>query len=137
MARPALSSGRNRDLGPYNTNMYNTLAYNQKKRVGAQNVTVTTDDLFKRIMTWRLYRGDGKVFNIQWLKRRIARFLTFPNGTSGNIDNTNNIHVTFGSGNQVNILLPAVPNATILKEAIDSGAVELPFQFTYSVTVAS
>ena len=135
--RPALSSGRTQDIGPYNTAVYNLLEYNQAKRVGANNVTVTTDDLFKRIMTWRLYRGDGNVFNLKWLKRRIIRFLTYPNGTSGNIAETYAVSVTFGSGNQINIVLPPVLNASILKEAIDSGAVELPFQFTYSVTVAS
>lgn len=137
ISRPALSSGRNPDLGPYNTSVYNFLMYNETRRIGAQNVTVTTDDLFKRIMTWRLYRGDGKVFNLRWLKRRIARFLTYPNGGTGVIAETYDISVTFATGNQINIILPAVPNATILKEAIDSNAVELPFQFVYSVTVAT
>lgn len=137
MRRPTLSSGRNQDLGPYNTAMYNLLMYNEAKKVGANNVTVTTDDIFKRIMTWRLYRGDGKIFNIEWLKRRIVRFLTFPNGTSGRIEQTYDVSVTLGSNSVINILLPGVPNANILKEAIDSGAVELPFQFTYSVTISA
>jgi len=33
------------------------------------------DDGFKRLMMWYLYRGDGDVFNINWFKKRIARFI--------------------------------------------------------------
>jgi hypothetical protein len=54
-----------------------------------------------------------------------------------NVDNTYNIDVTF-TGSQVNITLndsATFTESTILKEAIDSGALELPFQFTYVVTV--
>lgn len=38
------------------------------------------DDIFKRILTWNLYKGDGKRFSMRWLKRRIARFLFGGNG---------------------------------------------------------
>jgi hypothetical protein len=87
-------------------------------------------------MTWRLYRGDGKTFNLNWLKRRIVRFLNGPNGTDPVIDNTYAVSAFYATRFQVDIILPAVPNATILKQAIDSGAVELPFQLSYSVTIA-
>ena len=96
------------------------------------------------------------------------RFLVGANGTAPNIDQTYQVSVTFGVGNQVNITLVTgerrvtggalfnafapntvpfnalettfeplapLPNAAILKEAIDSGVLELPFQFTYVVTV--
>jgi hypothetical protein len=134
--RPSLSSGTNKNLGPYNTTPYNTVPYNGFIRVGTSNVTVTNDDIFKRIMTWQLYRGDGKVFNLIWLKRRIIRFLTGVNGTAPRIDNTYSVSAAYGSRYQVNVLLPADPNSTILKEAIDSGVLNLPFQLTFSVTIA-
>ena len=137
MQRPVLSSGNNADLGPYNTAAYNQIPYNTDQKVGASNVTVVTDDIFKRIMTWNLYRGDGKTFNLNWLKRRIVRFLGGPNGTSPAIDNTYAVSAFYATRYQIDILLPADPNATILKEAIDSGAVGLPLQIKFSVTIAT
>lgn len=98
MIRPALSSGQNTDVGPFNTYAFNTLAYNVRKTVGPSNVTVTNDDIFKRIMTWNFYKGDGNVFNVRWLKRRIMRFLLGTNGTAPNVDQTYAISVTYGPG---------------------------------------
>lgn len=166
--RPTLSSGHNRNLGLLNTFSPNVLSPNQRRIVGAQNVAVTTDDFYKRIMTWNFYRGDGKVTNIRWLKRRIMRFLLGTNGVDINPDATYQVSVTFGISGQVNITLikgirtvtggaipgrtllnrkgpneinsvytsvDPLPNVVILKEAIDSGALQLPFQFTYVVNV--
>ena len=82
----------------------------------------TTDDVFQRIMTWFLYKGDGKQINVKWLKRRVMRFLSGIDGTGGapipsdivmakdsngapvywptfyNIDNTTQISVEFAGG---------------------------------------
>jgi hypothetical protein len=136
MSRPSLSSGRNQVLGPYNTAQYNVVPWDGFEIIGPQNITVTTDDIFKRIMTWRLYRGDGKTFNLEWLKRRIMRFLLGDNGTDPGITNTYQVSAFYASRFQIDIVLPNLPNATVLKQAIDSGAVELPFQIAFSVTVA-
>lgn len=166
--RPYLFSGGNRSLGPFNTYQLNTVPFNTIKRVGPQNVAATNDDIFKRIITWNFYKGDGTNFNIRWLKRRVWRFLNGANGTDFNIDETYRVSVTFGLDNQINITiingirtiiggalfnrfslngapfnslkttftsLPQVPNATYLQEAIDAGVLQLPFQFTYVVTV--
>lgn len=165
--RPSLSSGRNTNLGPLNTYNLNTLGLNTLRVIGPQDITVTSDDFYRRILTWNYFKGDGRVFNIRWLKRRIMRFLLGVNGTAPNVDTSYQVSVTFGVGNQVNIRLiqgvrtvtggaflngfrlntrrlnelttqftSLVPlqNAGILKEAIDSGALQLPFQFTYAVT---
>jgi hypothetical protein len=136
MTRPVLFSGRNNDLGPYNTAALNVLAFNETRKVGASNVTVTTDDIFKRIMTWRLYRGDGKTFNVTWLKRRIMRFLNGPNGTDPIIDNTYAVGVTFGPNRTINIVLPIHDFSGTLAQAIQSQAVELPFQYSFNVTLS-
>lgn len=166
MVRPTLSSGRNRDVGPLNTYPPNTLAPNQRKTIGPSDVTVTTDDVFKRIMTWNFYKGDGNVFNVRWLKRRVMRFLIGVDGTAPNIGQTYAISVTFG-GDLISIRItpgsrlisggalpnriglnrlppnslitfanptqPQFPMAPTFKEAVESGALQLPFQ--YSVTV--
>jgi hypothetical protein len=169
LERPALPSGKNQNIGTLNTFHFNQIAMNTLKVVGNQDFYATTDDIFKRILTWQFFKGDGKVFNVRWLKRRIMRFLFGTNGTSYNVDQTYTVSVSFGAGNQVNIDIglgtrritggallnkfalnrtrtneldttftpsPAIPTAIILKAAIESGAVELPFQFTYVVNVA-
>lgn len=136
VARPVLSSGQNPDEGPYNTFMFNELAFNELRAEGASDVTVTSDDIYKRILTWRLYRGDGKTFNMLWLKRRCKRFLFGVNGTDIPIDNTYEISASYAANRQINIVLPPVENATILKEAIDTGTLDLPFQYTFSVTIS-
>lgn len=105
MSRPSLSSGLNRDIGPFGTWVIGKIPFGSRVRVGSQNVVVTTDDIFQRCITWNFYKGDGKVFNIRWLKRRIMRFLEGTNGTAPNIDQTYVVSVTFGVGNQVNVAI--------------------------------
>lgn len=104
--RPLLGSGRNHNLGPLNTYLFNALPMNALKVIGPQNVTAVTDDVFQRVMTWSFYKGDGFVVNIRWLKRRIIRFLTAANGTAPNIDQTYAISVSIG-GNIVTIRISA------------------------------
>lgn len=105
MQRPSLSSGVNRNLGPYNTTAYNTLAYNGRQVIGPTDVVATTDDIFKRILTWNFSRIDGYYFTIRWLKRRIMRFLLGQDGASPAVPDTSLVSVTFGVGNQVNVRL--------------------------------
>jgi hypothetical protein len=166
MRRPALGSGNRSVIGPFNTYGFNVLPYNMIRRLGSQADFVTTDDFFRRILTWHIQKSYGKVFNIRWLKRRIMQFLLGVDGVPFNVDSTYQISVTFGIGNQVNInflagvhstlggalfnrmgfnqkaynelntsFVPFTPliNIPQLKAAIQSGALELPFQFTYVV----
>ncbi len=51
------------------------------------------DDYYKRIITWAFYKGDGHQFSINWLKRRVVRFLLGMNGIAPTIDNTYDISV--------------------------------------------
>ena len=105
IARPTLFSGKTKDIGPLNTWPLNSIAFNARKIVGPQTYYVTTDDIFKRVITWLVFRGDGKVFNIRWLKRRVMRFLNGVNGTSYAIDNTYQVSVSFGVDGEVTIRL--------------------------------
>ena len=168
IARPSLSSGRNRNLGPFNTYVLNSIPFNKQEIVGPQNVTIVTDDIFKRVITWNFFKGDGKYFDVRWLKRRVMRFLLGVDGVNFDVDQTYQVSVTFGVGNQVNITLltgvrrltggallnhfipntmgfnvarttfeplTPLPNAEILKEAIDTGVLQLPFQYVYVVAI--
>lgn len=102
--RPTLTSGTLPILGAYNTVAYNVLPYGGQKRSGVLVYTPVSDNIFRRIIIWHFYKGDGFQFNIRWLKRRIARFLfASPLCLNPNIDQTNQISVTFGEGNIVYI----------------------------------
>jgi hypothetical protein len=168
MARPALATGERAKKGMFNTYMFNAWQLNKFALVGPTDIVATTDDIYRRILTWHLYKGDGKVFNIRWLKRRIMRFLIGDDGSAPNIDQTYQISVTFGANNSVSIRLldsiasvekaalfnkfmfnalpfnylktkvtplTPLPNRVIFKEAFQSGALEMPFQYTYTVTI--
>lgn len=103
--RPVLPSGRNRNIGPLNTYRFNVLRAEQVKIIQPTQFYATTDDVFKRIMTWHLYRGDGRQFDIRYLKRRVQRFLTGTNGTGGQTDQTYQVSITFGPNYEVDINL--------------------------------
>ena len=165
--RPVLPSGNTSNFGAYNTDAYDSISYNQQKIIGPSTFYATTDDIFKRILTWNLYKGDGRIFNVRWLKRRIMRFLNGVNGTDPGVNQTYQISVSFGPSGQVNIRIlsqirtvtagayntstynsraydsessfittyTAFQLAPILQSAINSGAVQLPFQFNYIVSV--
>lgn len=170
MIRPSLSSGLYSLLGPYNTAQYNTIVYNARELLYPEQIVATNDDIFRRILTWHFSKGDGKNFSIQWLKKRVMKFLFGENGKNINIDQTYQISVTFGPNSEVTIRFvlglrtitsgamysqnnftynstlynqldstyeayPNLPNMTTFAEAIASGVLELPFQFTYDVVI--
>lgn len=104
MTRPSLpGAGSPVVTGPFNTFPFNSQPFNSRKSVAPTNFYATTDDIFKRIITWNFFKGDGQVFNIRWLKRRVMRFLTGPNGVDPGVNQTYQISVTFGLNHQVNI----------------------------------
>lgn len=168
ISRSSLPSGNNKSFGPLNTFTANSMVPNGYKLIGPNNYYATNDDIFKRIITWHFYKGDGKVFNVRWLKRRILRFLNGSNGEDCATDQTYQISVEFGIGNQINIrilngvasltggalprrftpntMMPNQANikitvltplqyAPILQSAINAGVLELPFQYTYVVSI--
>lgn len=167
--RPALPSGRSKIIGTLGTYRYGTRTIGTIRLVGPANISITSDDVFKRIITWNFYKGDGNRFTVRWLKRRVARFLSGTDGAAPNIDQTYAISVTFG-GSIVNIrigggarkivggalygrlgfgrmipygslqtIFESGPNppefANAFKAAMDSGVLQVPFQYTFAVTV--
>lgn len=103
--RPVLPAGLSKMLGPFNTAAFNTIPFNDFKLLGPASFYVTSDDVFKRVLTWHLWRGDGRTFDVRWLKRRVQRFLTGTDGGPGQTDQTYQVSVTFGAGNQIDINL--------------------------------
>lgn len=138
ISRPALPVGHDSIIGPLNTWALNTIPFNTRRLVSGATFYVVNDDIYKRCMTWALFKGDGKQFTINWLKRRCIRFLNGVNGTAPTIDNTYDIGVTF-SGTTVTITVhnsATYSQAAVFQAAVDAQVLELPFQFTFSVTLA-
>ncbi|NCB57460.1 MAG: hypothetical protein EOM46_08100 [Gammaproteobacteria bacterium] len=102
---PVIISGKRTVYGPYNAMLFNQLPFNGRKVVNQSEQVVVSDDLFKRIMTWNFYKGDGYYFTIPWLKRRIMRFLTGVDGVDIVNDQHWSISVLFSdTGASVSII---------------------------------
>lgn len=93
--RPLLVNVKTELRGVYNHLQYNTLPYADFKREVTNEQPTNDDDLFKRILTWNFYRGDGFNFTVAWFKRRIVRFLTGEFGTAGATDAHFSVSVIF------------------------------------------
>jgi hypothetical protein len=134
--RPGLPTAGITAIGPYNTYVYNQrLPYGGNIPGQAQTYIPTTDDVYKRCLTWNFYKGDGLAFNVPWLKCRIIRFLTGMNGTAPAIDNTYDISVAFEGPYTATISLDTSPMAITLKSGIESNALALPFQINWIVNL--
>ena len=122
--------------GVYNEPIYDTSIYNENIVITPSGTYETTDDIFKRIITWNFYKGDGYYFNITWLKNRVYRFLAQANGIPAPIPNTYDISVTFGVSNAVNITIASgslTALAPILQAGINTGALQVPFQYNFNI----
>lgn len=100
---------------------------------------LATDDIFKRIITWHFYKGDGREFTIPWLKNRVLRFLAGTNGTAPNVADTSGVSISFVSYT-VTIDVSAVPNVPsnvleAFKDSVLGRILELPPQYSFVVTI--
>jgi hypothetical protein len=97
MARPALNSGRPVVMGTLNTygcdwvfpewgaappNVAVAFGLNILQFLSVGDIVITDDDLYRRILTWHLFKADGNYFSLRWMKRRVWRFLYGHNGIS-------------------------------------------------------
>lgn len=169
VARPTLYSGRYRSVGAFNTFALDTLAIGALKRVGTfADVAVTSDDVYKRIITWHVWKSDGKQVGVQWIKRRVVRFLYGVNGADAR-GSAQQVSVLFSRGaltitivtgkrrvtggaifgkmpfnktainstTTVLTMLATPPLAAIFKEAVDTGALELPAQYVVTCRIGT
>jgi len=136
--RPSLGSpAQFSPLGVYDTVPYDTTAYTQNITTGSNNYYIVDDDVFKRILTWNFYKGDGFQYTTSWLKRRVKRFLLGVDGVDFSIENTFEIGVTYSSGNAIEITIPNYDISPIFESALLSGVLHIPFQYIYSVNISS
>jgi len=143
LSRPSLPYGMLKTIGPLNTWLLNTYVLNTLIVSGTVTDFTTNDDIFKRIITWFFFKGDGMSYSTTWLKRRIMRFLVCSNGTATNIDNTYPISVAFEGGGNVLVTitvsggLVTLPVAQVFQAAVQVGAVSLPFQLSFTVNIVN
>jgi hypothetical protein len=58
------------------------------------SATSATDDYYRRVLTWWLYVGNGRQFNIEVLRLKVARFIYGTNGTDVTLSQAQAIHIT-------------------------------------------
>lgn len=131
-----MSIGYPRAIGPLNTFNLNQEAPNELKVIANSQSFAVSDLIYQRIIQWNIFKGDGKIFTLRWLKRRCIRFL------SGDIfpDDTYQISVSFTGATAVLIMISegSVPLTLVnyLIAGIEGGVLELPFQYNYVVEMA-
>ena len=131
--RPVLASQTSEESAGYDSSTYNTVPYNFLSYSASGTSQQATDDIFKRSMTWNLYKGDGQYFTIQWLKNRVARFLHGPNGTDcAVLDYQPSVTI---SGKTFTVTDFANSNYTALQLCYQ--AYFLPFPFQYQLAFAT
>ena len=94
IARPVISSITSKSYGPYNTEPFDFGPYGTRKVTSSGSVTIVNDDIYKRVLTWYLYLGDGRQMSVMWLRRRVARFIYGTNGADIPADDFHNISIT-------------------------------------------
>lgn len=134
-SRPAVQLLRFRAArGPYDTVEYDEIPYAHIQNYKAGQYTYMDDDIFKRVLTWNFYKGDGFGFSIPWLKRRIARFIHGADGTDPPVQSTSDVGVTVAGG----VFTLSIPDygdgvAGALQSAIQQGFTKLPFIYSYDI----
>ena len=154
LQRTSLTQTVSGAVGPLNTTELNTQPLNAFTAPTSVYYNIT-DDVFKRILTWNFYKGDGKRFCMKWLKRRIMRFLVGTDGLDPNPlspdfvvgpENTQAVSVTVASdvltvtinGAYISSLVQLQPQIIdIFKAAFLGGVLDLPVQYTYAVNVVT
>ena len=96
---------------------------------------VATDDIYKRCLTWALYKADGSQASLHWIRRRTARFIFGPYGVDVSPNYFSQVQVTI-SGDAVTITVPNDTSGQWFQQCINNKVLPLPFQLTYSVTLA-
>lgn len=118
--------------GPYNTVEYDQIPYAHLSNFVNGQYAFMNDDIFKRVLTWNFYKGDGFQFSVPWLKRRIARFIHGKDGHAPPLTDTFDVSVTVNKG-LFTLVIPDYGDgvADELKGAIQQGFVKLPFMYRF------
>jgi hypothetical protein len=135
ITRPVLSTQSSIVRAGYNVFPYNTVPYDYLSFSASGTAEVASDDIYKRLLTWILYRGDGQMFTIGWLKNRVNRFI---NGAGGSdypvLNDPPSITV---SGNTFTVTTFQDSVSVALQELLASRTASFPFQYNIEFNLAS
>jgi len=93
ITRPVFSSLVRKFRGGLNALPMNVVAMNSGHLFQSGTATLATDDYYRRVATWILYVGNGRQFNVENLRLRVARFIYGTNGTDVTLSQTQTIHI--------------------------------------------
>jgi len=135
--RPSVTTGSIESFESINQSPINEQAINSRRIINNEFLQSTTDDIYRRVLTWNMYKGDGLIFNTQWLKRRVLRFMNGANGISPTIDQTVSCSVVVSGTTFSVYVIGATSLGQTLNSLIQSGACITPFMYSISVTASS
>lgn len=164
ISRPVIGTTATTTKGQVNSYAANTLAANRHLIRRSGTVSVATDDIYKRVLTWHLYLGDGRQMTLDWLRRRIARFLYGENGADIPVDylkyvsisrpnlppvgaantyaantyavNTHRARAQFAR-HALQIKIPNNHTGQIFQVLLSQGYLAIPFQVRFTVVLSS
>ncbi|HDR9497032.1 TPA: hypothetical protein QDC06_000217 [Burkholderia cepacia] len=162
ISRPVISTLTVATSGQVSTVPVNTSAINRHLIRRSGTVSIATDDIYKRVLTWHLYLGDGRQMSVQWLRRRVARFLYGENGADIPVDylprvgitrpslpaigalnttpvnayalNTHKARAQLGT-RALQITIPNTQMGQIFQVLLREGYLAVPFQVNFSVVL--
>lgn len=158
--RPVISTLRTTKAGAWNSESFNAIPFDGFRYSQSGTATPADDDIYKRLLTWYTYRGDGVQMSVEWLRRRIARFVYGTNGSDidvgliANISITTNYAPPSGPWNtfslnsmgfnffvgsirhQLTILVPDTLSGQIFVQLFSAGEIPLPGPLIYLIGVA-
>jgi hypothetical protein len=132
--RPVLSTLSTSFMAGVNAFALNVPALNEGEKSSSGTAMIASDDIYKRVLTWWLYRGDGKTFSVRWLKNRVNRFLNGPNGLDYAVLNSPPSIVP-NNGN-FTITVPHTTSGQFFSQCVSNNVLCLPFQYTYTVDIS-
>jgi hypothetical protein len=137
--RPSVTTGGQTSVDATATYYTGLTATATRKITSTEALQSVNDDIYRRVLTWNYYKGDGFVFSIQWLKRRVYRFMFGPNGIPPDPqDNTYAVSVSVsGSAFTIAVDIADPTVGTLLNSLIGSGACAVPFLCTFTLTASS
>ncbi|MCM2546203.1 hypothetical protein ACVCII_03990 [Burkholderia glumae] len=131
--RPVLASQTTVQRAGYNSVPYDSLAYNEQYFSASQTASLANDDIYKRVLTWHLYRGDGMQFSMQWLKNRISRFSNATNGADWPV--LNDPPSITVSGTVFSVIALDSVGLEALQLCYANGALQFPFEYQLQINI--
>lgn len=161
--RPTISTSSITSSGELGTNTLGTHTIGTLTVTNSGTAQVANDDIYKRLMTWFLYRGDGVQMSVEWVRRRVARFIYGAYGADIDVGLITNVGIalptdstTLGSTNsfavntqavntsvpititQSHALVITVPNIAMgntFQTLFNGNYLPLPFQVNFKVVL--